>query len=563
MTGDLRRLPIRLLQKSSILRFLCIPLLLVAFMAIIGGISLLFRERPVLDSINPSIGEPGGVIVLHGRHFGKAQGDNWIEIAGNRISGNAVIEWTDTMIMMRLPATVDDGIVYVHGKTAKSNPQIFVNKDGLPVAAKVKADVGQPTIASFDNDNAETGKTLVIKGQNFGITRNNSEVLFTWQLDSAIPQASVGGATTLIACSDHDFDYELWSDQEIHVRVPDGASSGNVYVRTDRGTSNPLAVKLVNRPGTRKYSDQRTCTVSLGVTISGVSASDGNMLFIRVPMPVTTASQRNVSISASNPKPYMENYQGTILHQMENLKSGKTESISHSFILANYAVATTINPAQVKPYSDTGSAFYTTYTSPDRIVPSADQDIILKATEIVGQEKNAYKKAKLIYSWLVANIKGEKVENLDRPVREALAKQSGDDYDMAILFCALARATGIPAVPVAGILVDGQQNSRIHWWAEFYVESFGWVPADPGLGAGIPFPVANSGDWYFGNLDANHIAFSRGWADQKPMAPKSRVVYKPRSFAFQPVWEESGGNIKGYTSYWDDPKVTGVYTNGQ
>ena len=80
---------------------------------------------------------------------------------------------------------------------------------------------------------------------------------------------------------------------------------------------------------------------------------------------------------------------------------------------------------------------------------------------------------------------------------------------------------------------------------------------------GIPVSLANRGDWYFGNLDANHIAFSRGWTDQKPMAPKSRVVYKPRSFAFQPVWEESGGNIKGYTSFWDDPKVTGVYTNGQ
>ena len=152
------------------------------------------------------------------------------------------------------------------------------------------------------------------------------------------------------------------------------------------------------------------------------------------------------------------------------------------------------------------------------------------------------------------------VKNPDRMAVEALKTGSGDAYDMAILFCALARASGVPAIPVAGIVVDAERESRVHWWAEFYLEGFGWVPADPGLAQGLPFRLRDDArEWYFGNLDASHIAFSRGWVDQKPMTSKGRIVYKPRSFAFQPVWEESGGNIKSYTSFWADPKVTGIY----
>jgi len=343
--------------------------------------------------------------------------------------------------------------------------------------------------------------------------------------------------------------------------VPDGACSGNVTVRTDRGTSNALPVKIASPCGTKHYTNRRTYVLSLDVDISGISASEGNMLFLRVPVPEETPSQRGVEVTASSPKPYMDNYRGTILHQLDNLKTGKNEKISHSFLLAAYETDTAINPDQVKPWQDTERPLYILNTSPDALIPSDDQDLILKAAAIAGKEKNPYLKARLIYDWLTANIRYAPNTNPDRSIKEALATKTGDAFDTALLFCTLARASGIPSIPVAGILVDADRNSRVHWWAEFYLEGFGWVPVDPGLGAGMPgsFRGSDSRDWYFGNLDAYHIAFSRGWTDQKPMTPKSRIVYKPRSFAFQPVWEESGGNIRSYTSFWGEPKVTGVY----
>jgi len=507
------------------------------------------------------------VVVLRGKHFGKERGDNWVEIAGDHITESSYLSWSDDKIMLRLPETVTDGLVYVVARRRKSNAQIFANRSNIPVTPRVNSDLGSPTVDGIGTESVEIGKELVITGSNFGIARNQSTVWFTWLSDTtpsdiAMPVTSdAASSENRIACSEHDFDYEYWSDQEIRVRVPDGAVTGAVYVETEQGKSNAVPVKVVNQPGTRRYYDRRKWVLSLEVDISGVNAADGNILYLRVPMPETTASQRNVQITASSPKAAIDNYHGSILHQLENLKNGQDAKVTHSFMLTGYATECKVNPALVKPYVDVKSPLYVLYTASDRAVPSSNPAFALKASEIVGKETNPWKKAKLAYAWVVDNVRYEENRNPDRPATDALAERTGDAYDMAILFCALARAQGIPAQPVAGILVDEKRATRLHWWAEFYVEKFGWIPVDPGLGAGIPTQTrpVDGKDWYFGNLDGNHIAFSRGWTDQKPMTGKSRIVYRPRAFAFQPVWEESGGNIKGYTSFWSVPQVTGVY----
>jgi len=511
--------------------------------------------------MSPSIAGSGEVLLIKGRHFGNVQGDNWIEIGGDRLSGNSYIKWTDTTIMATLPAAVADGLVFVCNRNGKSNPQVFANRDNIPVAARTNSDIGLPVIDSFNTATISTGQLLTILGKNFGITRGDSEVRFSWltatanTLTPSIPLTTVQTSdTSSIACTDHDFCYELWSDNELHVRIPDGATSGIVFVKTERGTSNQMNITITDPSGVKRYDNKRTYSLSLEVDITNVFASDGNMLFLRIPVPQETATQHGVKITASSPAPYMENYKGTILHQIENLKTARSEKVSHSFLLTVYGINSTVNPNLVQPWQDTQSPLYLMYTAADHIIPSDNKDVIATSALIVGNETNPYKKSVLIYSWITKNIEYRKTETPDRTITQILSTKNGDAYDLAILYTSLSRAAGIPSIPVAGILVDAKQTSRIHWWAEFYLENFGWLPVDPGLA--LETGNANS---YFGKQDADHIAFSRGWTDQKPMTPKSRIVYKPHSFAFQPVWEESGGNIKSYTSFWVEPKVTGVY----
>jgi hypothetical protein len=557
----IKTLLVRLFQRSPLLRFLVLPVLFGIFILFVSAFTVIIHNRPVLQSLSPSVANPGELLVIQGRHFGKKQGDSWIEIAGNRISGNAFLKWTNTTIMLTVPLTVDDGLVYVVNRYGRSNPLVFANRNDIPVAARVNADLSLPVITSFDSTEIQTGKRVVISGKNFGISRNKSEVLFSWQKDQAIPRSGAQESLSSIACSDHDFDYELWSDQELRIRIPDGAESGNEYVKTERGLSNPMPIQIVDPAGTKTFTNRRTFIMSLQVDITDISASSGNMLYLHIPLPEISASQRSVDVTASEPKPFMDDFHGALLHQLENIRAGQNEHISHSILMTNYDLQTTINPALVKPWADVESPLYLMYTAPDRIIPSGTNEIVLTASTIAGKETNPYLEAKNIYSWLLSNITYTAQDKPDRPVLDALSSRTGDAYDMAILFTALARASGIPAIPVAGVIVDAQRNSRLHWWSEFYLENFGWVPVDPGLAAENKAGAATQGttDPNFGNLDANHIAFSRGWTEVKPMSPKSRIVYKPRSWAFQPIWEESAGNIKGYTSFWSDPKITGFY----
>ncbi len=558
----IRTLIVRLLQRSPALRFFVLPAAFLLLVSLASLVAFVASRRPRLDSINPEIGSPGEVLVIRGARFGREQGDGWVEVAGSRVTASSYIQWTDRCVMLTLPELVGDGLVYVHARSGTSNPLVFANRWNIPVAARKDSDAGMPAITSTDVPSAAIGSRLTLYGKNFGITRNASTVFFTWQVEPGIP-ISVGSdaESQLVACQDHDFDYEFWSDQEIRVRVPDGACTGSVYVRTERGLSSPFPFEIANSPGTKRFANKRTYVISTQIDITGISASEGNMLFLRVPMPPETPSQRGVQVTASDPKPYMDNYRGIILHQLEGLRNGRVEKVTHSFLVNSHSVLTSIKPALVKPYADVKSPLYAAYTAADPIVPSGSDEIALAAAQAVGTEKNPYLKARLIYDYLTRDFMTRGTRPPDSDPLDALRKRTGDAYDLAILFTAMARASGIPTVPVAGILAITGQTARLHWWAEFYIEGFGWVPVDPSLGAGLEGEeeVADRRDWYFGNLDGRHIAFSRGWVEHKPMAPKSRVVYKPRSYAFQSIWEEAGGNLKAYTSYWGDPVVTGVY----
>jgi transglutaminase-like putative cysteine protease len=82
---------------------------------------------------------------------------------------------------------------------------------------------------------------------------------------------------------------------------------------------------------------------------------------------------------------------------------------------------------------------------------------------------------------------------------EALAVRSGDAREFALLTSAIARAAGIPARPVAGLLLhDGR--FYLHAWTEVYLGR--WIPVDAMLNQ---FPA-----------DASHLSFLTGSSEIGP-----------------------------------------------
>ncbi|MCR5606519.1 MAG: transglutaminase-like domain-containing protein, partial [Treponema sp.] len=225
---------------------------------------------------------------------------------------------------------------------------------------------------------------------------------------------------------------------------------------------------------------------------------------------------------------------------------------------------TTINAKKVKGYTDKSRILYKTYTAADKCVPSTAPEVVKLAKTITGKETNPYIKAQLIYNYIIDNYKLQQEPKTDNDnVLEMISRKSGDAYDFAILYTALLRAAGIPALPESGILVDSNMSSKKHWWSKFYIENFGWLPVDVALGAGLkytPFiPIKDAKTFYFGNLDSQHITFSNGWNNIKPTIVNSKTIYRPRSYALQSIWEEASINTVSYSSLWNDPTIMGIY----
>jgi hypothetical protein len=89
------------------------------------------------------------------------------------------------------------------------------------------------------------------------------------------------------------------------------------------------------------------------------------------------------------------------------------------------------------------------------------------------------------------------------------------------------------------------------------------VPLDPALGAGaIPsdFDAHNApSTYYFGNLDNQRIAFSRGFTTLSQMDLGGRIKTRNGAYALQSLWEEAVGGLESYTSHWSDIIISGQH----
>nr|WP_253723029.1 transglutaminase domain-containing protein [Treponema sp. OMZ 787] len=517
----------------------------------------------MINKITPPIASAGEEIIIEGSYFGDEIDSSWIEIGDAIIQAENCSIWTDTKIVFKYPEYQNGGIVYVAVQNKKSQPSFMASVSSIPLIKEKAHSGGIPSIIALDKDFAEVGSIIKISGENFGETRGSSQVLFVSDFNSSmIEQVEKKEDIEAARCSDYDYDFVLWSNEELHVRVPDGADSGMLLVVTASGASNSVPFRVKNKIGTKTYSNKKNFAVAAEVDISNVEAAEKNSLFIKVPLPIQSYSQRDVKVLSILPAPFVADYQGASIHQYENVNSSTKIHIRQEYGLNTYEVNTRINPVNVRVNSRQNKAIYDNYAIATELIPSNDPVIQKTASEIVQNEKNPYNKARRIYNYLLKNvdiIPASILNSGSLPVN-ALIEKKADTYDIAILFAALARAAGIPAQPIAGIITDVSQTVYLHWWAEFYLEGFGWVPVDLGLAKSVPFDmgVSQSENWYFGNLDAFRVAFSRGENIQSPMASNSTMVSKERSYAFYNGWEEFSGLTK-YNSVWRTPNIIAIY----
>jgi hypothetical protein len=515
---------------------------------------------PKIDSIYPRIGIMGEVMVIRGENFGPERGESFVTIGGISPTASAYLEWRDTFISLRTPEFGESGLVYVHRGDKKSNAALFSNRAAIPEPVSGEGTGNGPRIGSVEPRSGSIGQAITIRGSNFGSSREGSGVFFAWGAEAS-PAAPVEASGPLsVEVFESDLGYELWNEREIRVRVPDGAISGNLEVRTSRGKSRPEYFEVTGKPGTQTYKDKRTYALSYAVNIKVEQASAANTLYLWIPQPLSSASQRKAEALSLTPEPFVEHYRGTTLYRLQDLEAGGGAGINLSYLVEVYAVETNVRPQLIRRASS--APVDRAYLLPSPLIPSEDPRVKDQAAAITGRETNPYVKAEKIYRWILEN-KELHAQGQTGGVMEALEETAIDSYMASLLFCALARAAGVPALPVAGVLVDKFPGTFRHYWAEFRIEGFGWIPLDIALAAGEAPPNFNlrpdRETYYFGNLDNQRITFSRGQRVLSQMDPRGRITQRDREYALQNLWEESVGGLESYSSLWSDVTITGVY----
>lgn len=118
------------------------------------------------------------------------------------------------------------------------------------------------------------------------------------------------------------------------------------------------------------------------------------------------------------------------------------------------------------------------WIEPSQFVQSDAPEIVAKAKELVGDEKNTLTISNKLCSWVYDNVKTTYSAQLTNTL-QVLKHMEGDCTEHSVLFVGLARAAGIPAREVAGLVYVGgsQPGFYFHQWATVWVGK--WIDVDP------------------------------------------------------------------------------------
>lgn len=559
------------LRKYPIVRVLSIVFIISLILGVIYLIGFRTKLVPEITSVVPPVGSPGDLVVINGENFGSVRDMSYVEIAGSKLTASSYISWSNNCIKIVLPANVQDGLLVVGTKEMRSKPALFANEVEIPVPVPAVQQVTKPVITMLSSDKLSVGELLVISGNNFGDSKNQSKVLFTMDCNNKISEADYKNVALLtenmIPASEDDFDYVSWSNTEISVRVPDGASSGLVIVDTGREKSDPKEFVVNTEAGRKEYLNKKIYLVEYTADIADVVTNDISTITLRCPVPFSSPAQPQIEITDVVPEPILVNYQNNLIHQITRSRNNTPKSVfKQNFVLPVFEVRANVNVTKIGNYKNTEKNLLSGALKADTLIPCDDKSVKELCEKIIGKEKNPWSKAKFIYDYMCENFSVlSKVRKGDSDPLDLIKKGNGDAYDFAVICTALLRAAEIPAYTDSGILVNQDLQTQTHWWCEFYIDKVGWIPCDPALGAGLEYKqwtdsdVVDAKNFYFGNMDSHHIMFSRGWSQLKPFSADSKIVQQPRSFALQSIWEEASKDTAKYSSYWSVPVVKGVY----
>jgi hypothetical protein len=272
-----------------------------------------------------------------------------------------------------------------------------------------------------------------------------------------------------------------------------------------------------------------------------------------LPFPQEYRQQRKVKLLRCEPQHAVISENGsphrTIHFKQVVSDPSKAPRFLVEFEFVTSAYCPQLSPATVQPY-DTNSDLYREFTAerPPHIVFTPE--VTELAREIVGEETNPLEKARRIFRWVSQNIpwcaemEYSIIPNLSD---KGLSARRGDCGVQGMTFITLCRAAGVPARWQSGWQTKpGDWN--LHDWSEFYVEPWGWLPADPSYGV-REHADPRVRDFLCGHMDPYRLIVNLDYA--RPLEPtKTSFRSEPNDFQRGEI------EIDGHNLYFDEWNYT-------
>ena len=270
------------------------------------------------------------------------------------------------------------------------------------------------------------------------------------------------------------------------------------------------------------------------------------ILKIWFPLPIETDSQRNITITnLSCPDyivagPFTTGSIGYVYYEIPVEAVNGDLILSADIAFTSYEqIFVDIDPAKVGEYN-TSDPEYLLYTRSERNIELTDA-VREKAHEIVGDETNPHIQAQMIYYHIIETYPYSHVPHASLDAREPKVAEStymfktghGDCGTQSMLFAAFCRSLGIPARAIGGYQMLMAGTPGTHFWAEYYLPGYGWIPNDPTAAeaadwAAIPDEKRTAfKEYYAANLDPARLVIQKNVdAPMDPALPDDAVTFR-------------------------------------
>ena len=279
----------------------------------------------------------------------------------------------------------------------------------------------------------------------------------------------------------------------------------------------PYLAAAAAAPPWRPYAEPRVYdfTQTLAVPRDALPATGDLRAWL--PLPIANGPQSDVRITGLTPSawsplpPSITEDIGLLYLQVPLGELSGDLRLTFDVQYSHAAQYFKVDPARVGAYDKHGS-LYRTYTA-SRGNTAITPSIRRTAKRVVGNATNPWIKARRLYRYLLAEVQYSYMPHFTlwpRGIPESVyvhRHRYGDCGAQSMYFAALCRSVGVPTRTTGGFQTFKGTPSG-HFWAEFYLPHYGWIPVDPTAATLVDYLQEVSAsdkaafhDFFFGNQD--------------------------------------------------------------